>query len=212
MRNALFVFGASGHGKVVAFVARAAGWEVAGFVDDDPARLAAGGPGLPVWSWAELCRRRGEWPSLGVALGVGGNAARQRCAERAAAAGFSLPTLVHPSAVVAPGASLGAGTVVMPLAAVNPDARVGEGAILNTGCVVEHDCVVGPFAHLSPNSALGGGARVGDRSHLGLGAVVLPLVEVGADVRVGAGAVVHRPVGDGATVVGVPARPVEGGR
>lgn len=207
----VLVFGASGHGKVVAFVARAAGYEVVGFVDDDAAKGAGTFFGLPVLDWAGLLARRAAGAEAAIALGIGDNAARELCAERVRTEGHEPLTLVHPSAVVAPGAVLGPGSVVMPLVAVNPDAVVGPGAILNTGCVVEHDCVLGGFVHLSPNATLGGGVRIGDRTHLGLGAVVLPLVEVGADVRVGAGAVVHRAVADGATVVGVPARPVERG-
>jgi len=207
----VLVFGASGHGKVVAFVARAAGIEVVGFVDDDPAKGRSGFCGLPVWTWQEAMGRCGGHGLPGIGLGVGDNAARQRCADRVRAEGLEPLTLVHPSAVLAPGATLGPGSVVMPLVAVNPDAVVGAGAILNTGCVVEHDCVLGDFVHLSPNAALGGGVRIGDRTHLGLGAVVLPLVTVGADVRVGAGAVVNRSVADGATVVGAPARPVDRG-
>jgi sugar O-acyltransferase (sialic acid O-acetyltransferase NeuD family) len=204
------VFGASGHGKVVADVARAAGHEVAGFVDDDPDRRRAGLWGLPVLGWDECASGAGGDGRAAIALGVGDNRARERVFDRVLAAGLEVVTIVHPSAVVAPRARLGAGVVVMALVAVNPDAEVGDGAILNTGCVVEHDCRVGRFAHLSPNSALGGGVEIGDRAHLGLGAVVLPQVRVGAEARVGAGAVVHRAVAPGATVVGVPARPVEG--
>jgi acetyltransferase-like isoleucine patch superfamily enzyme len=79
--------------------------------------------------------------------------------------------------------------------------------ILNSGAVVEHDCVVGDGAHVSPNATLTGNVRVGARSWVGAGAVVLPGVRVGDDARVGAGAVVTRAVTDGATVMGVPARP-----
>ena len=204
----ILVYGASGHGKVVADAARSAGFTVAAFVDDDPGRRGSRHFGAPVLPLDEAVRDPGL-AGLAIALGIGDNRARQKCSERAVAAGFTLVTVVHASAVVAPSASLGPGTVVLALAAVNPDAAVGAGAILNTGCVVEHDCVVGDFAHLSPSSGLGGAARVGDRSHLGLGAVVLPGVAVGADARVGAGAVVHLPVPFGVTVAGVPARPLQ---
>lgn len=44
--------------------------------------------------------------------------------------------------------------------------------------------------------------------YLGAGAMILPGVEVGSNAIVGAGAVVTRNVKAGATVVGVPARPV----
>lgn len=208
MRRRVLVFGASGHGKVVADAAVAAGLDLAGFVDDDPGRRGSGLWGLPVLGWEECAGLPAGPDRPGIALGIGDNRARERVFARALSGGFEILTVVHPSAVVSARARLGAGTVVMALVAVNPDAEVGVGVILNTGCVVEHDCRIGDFAHLSPNCALGGGVEVGARSHLGLGAVVLPLVGVGADVRVGAGAAVTKDVSPGTTAVGVPAHPV----
>jgi sugar O-acyltransferase (sialic acid O-acetyltransferase NeuD family) len=202
--QALAVYGAGGHGKVVADVARCAGLAVELFVDDVEELDGATVAGIPVMTWAGFVAQRRQLRAF--ALGVGDNAARERCARRLADAGLSLPPLVHPRAAVAASARLGAGTVVMAGACVNPDAVLGPGCIVNTGAVIEHDCVLGAFVHVSPSAALGGGVRLGARAHVGLGAVVLPLVTVGADVRVGAGAVVRAPVPDGQTVVGVPAR------
>ncbi len=208
----LLVFGASGHGKVVADAGRSSGLTPAGFLDEDESKDLSEFCNLPVLSWVRFRRELNLWRGCVVGLGVGDNGARERCYERVCAAGLEVGTIVHEEAVVAPSAFLGAGTVVMALAAVNPGARVGEGAILNTGSVVEHDNCLGRFVHLSPNSALGGHVTIGDRAHLGLGAVVLPGVRIGADVRVGAGAVVTRDVRDGFTVVGVPAKPVRWAR
>lgn len=206
MRNHTLVFGAGGHGKVVADVVMAAGHDLVGFVDDDPNRHAPGLWGIPVFGW-EDCRQRWTGPNRPtIALGIGADATREKIFQRIVAEGFHVLTAVHPSAVVSPRARIGAGVVLMALAAVNPDAEVGDGVILNTGCVVEHDCKVGRFTHISPNATLGGGVTIGDRTHIGLGASVLPYQVVGDDVRVGAGAVVHRPVASGLTVAGVPAR------
>jgi sugar O-acyltransferase (sialic acid O-acetyltransferase NeuD family) len=207
--RALVVYGAGGHGKVVADVARTAGYEVVAFLDDDPVRIGPAVMGLPVWRWSALLGDDASRDRYVVALGIGDNGARQSIHQRVRQEGFETPALVHARAVIAPTARLGQGAVAMAGAIVNPDATVGDGVILNSGSIVEHDCAVGAFAHLSPNVALGGAARVGALAHVGLGAVVLPSVSVGEGARVGAGAVVVRDVADGLTVIGVPAHSME---
>lgn len=199
------VYGAGGHGKVVADIAQSAGREVVVFIDDDPQRSGTSVAGIRVASWEEFLRMRGEAGEVELALGIGENGVRQRCAEKARTAQVPLATLVHPTAVVARSASLGEGTVVMAGAIVNPAASVGHGAVVNTGSIVEHDCRLGDFVFLSPGAVLGGEAVLGASCHVGLGAVVLPRRRVGAGSRVGAGAAVVHDVPDGETWVGVPA-------
>ena len=169
-------------------------------------RRASGGSRFCHWSVG--LKLLGAIESASLALGIGDNAARERCFERLRSNGIRISTVVHPRASVSRSAQLGEGTVVMAGAVVNPDARCGHGAIVNSGAVVEHDCILGAFVHVSPNAALGGNVAIGDRSHVGLGASVIPGTRIGRDVRVGAGAAVVRDVADGQTVVGVPARPL----
>lgn len=201
-RNVL-VYGASGHGKVVAEAARALGHVVLGFIDDGvPVGTLV--LGLPVMG--DFGRLLEAKPDATIALGVGANATRRLLAERIARSGFTLGTYVHPRAWVSPSATLGPGTVVMANAVVNAEATLGEGVILNTGAVVEHDCVIGSFAHISPNAALGGGVHVGECAHVGLGASVRPLARIGRNCVVGAGSVVLGEAKDDTVVAGVPAR------
>jgi sugar O-acyltransferase (sialic acid O-acetyltransferase NeuD family) len=211
-RGPLLVFGAGGHGKVVADAARSAGWEVVGFLDDTPNLDGTEIWGLGVYALERLRTERPDLLPAAVALGVGDNGGREQVHSRLLAAGFQVVSVVHATAAIAPTAVLGEGTVVMANAAVNPDARLGRGCIVNTGAVVEHDCQLSDYVHLSPNAALGGAVTIGARTHLGLGAVALPKVKIGRDVRVGAGAAVIHDTGDALTLVGVPARPVNGER
>lgn len=201
----IYVYGAGGHGKVVADVLRAARRPPAGFLDDSA--YCRGSPlGLPVLDARQWMSRIEAGGEIGVALGIGDNRVREEVANLCRCHGFKIVTAVHPSAVLSSAARMGVGTVVMPLAVVNPDARLGSGVIINTGAVVEHDCIVGEYAHISPNAVLGGSAHVGPFSLLGLGAAVLPGVSVGSRSIIGAGAVVVRDIPDDVVAMGVPAR------
>jgi sugar O-acyltransferase (sialic acid O-acetyltransferase NeuD family) len=198
----IVVFGAGGHGKVVADVLLAAREDVLGFLDDSAA-VGARVLGLPVLggaSWFE------EHPAVRVALGIGNNEARARVAAACEARGLRLVSAVHPRAVVSSSARVDEGAVIMALAVVNPDAVVGRGAIVNSGAVIEHDCVLGPFAHVSPNASLGGACKVGAFAHLGIGATMLPGTSVGERTIVGGGAVVTRALPPDVVALGIPAR------
>ncbi|MBZ5647590.1 MAG: acetyltransferase [Acidobacteriia bacterium] len=208
----IFIYGAGGHGKVVADILLAAHVPVAGFVDDSPALKGTKVLGFPVLGDGAWLIERARSESMAVALGIGANQARCKVAERCTAAGIEVLVAVHPTASVAPTVQLGKGTVVMATAAINADARLGLGVIVNTGAVVEHDVVIGDYAHVSPNSALGGGASLGAMSQLGIGATVLPGIHVGSGTTVGAGAVVTRDVGPELVVVGIPAKPLKSHR
>jgi acetyltransferase EpsM len=210
-RTRLLVYGAGGHARVVVDAAQAAErFTICGMIDDDPATHGGSHLGVPVLGGIEILDD-GEFAGCSVVVAIGDGDARRACAERVAARGYESAHVIHPTAVLGHGATVGEGTVVLPLAVVHTGAHVGRHAIVNTGAIVEHDAEIGDFAHLSPGVRLGGGVRVGPGTHVGLGAVVLPGVTLGTSSTVAAGAVVTDDVPEGETVAGVPARPTSGG-
>ena len=208
MRKTLtFIYGASGHGKVVADILLSnVNVNLVGFVDDRKELTGTTVLGLPVLGNGEWLGRKAARSRAAVALGVGDNRTRQLLAERCLGWGIEIITTIHPTASVSRSARLGRGTVVMASAVINPDARIGLGVIVNTCAVVEHDVVIEDYAHISPNATMGGGSCLGAFSHLGLGASVLPCVVIGSSTVVGAGAVVVKNLPDGVVAVGIPAR------
>lgn len=199
------VWGAGGHGRVVAELAGALGHHVIGFVDRNP--NGAGSAGAPVISEQEWLGGRFADPECArakIALGIGNNAVRL---ERAKGLHDDLlVVLIDPSATVRASAAIGLGSVVCAHAVVNSQATLGRAVIVNTGAVVEHDCRVEDGAHVSPGAILAGRVTVGRESWIGAGAVIIPGVTIGANSVVGAGSVVIRDVPPEVVVVGNPAR------
>jgi sugar O-acyltransferase (sialic acid O-acetyltransferase NeuD family) len=203
----IFVYGASGHGKVVADILLARkDSEIAGFIDDRAELLGTVILGLPVCGNGQWLQEQAGKIKVAIALGIGDNSARQKVAEKCVAWGAELMTPVHPTAAVSASARLGPGTVVMAQASINPDAKIGRGAIVNTGAIVDHDVEIGDFAHVAPNAAMGGASRLGNLSQLSMGATIIQCVFVGQRTVVGAGAVVVRNIPDDVVAFGVPAR------
>jgi sugar O-acyltransferase (sialic acid O-acetyltransferase NeuD family) len=206
MPERFLIWGAGGHGRVLADLIRARGDRVTGFLDRRPFdRLTlADGKAVPVLAETEIGSGPLPLESTAVALGIGDNEARWSCFERIPAG--ACPAVVHPRAVVAPDVHLGEGTAVLAGAVLNVGAEVGRAVIVNTGAIVEHDCRIGDGAHLSPGAIVCGGSEIGPRAWVGAGATVIPSIRIGAGAMVGAGSTVIRDVPPGARVAGNPAR------
>lgn len=202
-----FVFGASGHGKVVVDAIERTGGAVAFVVDDDPAKIGQTFFGYEVVSRGALLDRRADI-DCGV-VAVGDNSIRTRIVDWLEKRHFAFGVLVHPGAMIGRGVSIGQGTVVFAAAVINSDACIGEHSIINTASSVDHDCVLGDGVHIAPGVRLCGGVSVGDHALLGVGSVVLPGLIVGAGALVAAGAVVTRDVVPMESVGGVPAQALE---
>jgi sugar O-acyltransferase (sialic acid O-acetyltransferase NeuD family) len=200
----LVVVGAGGFGREVADLARTLGRDVHGFLDDVP----PDGPALPAPLLGPLDADVAVEAHL--VLAIGQPHVKARALTRLPSDGRFSPALVHPSAVVVDGAAVGAGSVVAALAVVMVDTAIGEHVLVNYGATVGHDARIGARSSVMPGARISGFVRIGEEVLVGANAVVLEGITVGDGAVVGAGAVVTKDVPAGATVVGVPARPLSG--
>jgi sugar O-acyltransferase (sialic acid O-acetyltransferase NeuD family) len=127
---------------------------------------------------------------------------RIRLYSQAAALGFSLPSIIAPTAYVSSHASIGAGTIVMHGAIVNAGARVGENCIINSRALIEHDALVEDHCHISTGAILNGRVRVGAGSFVGSGCVVKDGIVLGKNCVVGMGVRVRHDQADNSKFVG----------
>lgn len=194
MEQHVYIFGASGHAKVVLDVLFSQNIQVVAVLDDNPkvTELLA----IPVLLTSNFTM---QTDSVFI-VAVGDNAIRKKIVAKH---NFNYSTAVHAAASVSRFATLGAGTVVMPQAVVNAESRIGNHCILNSRSVVEHDCVLEDYVHISPN------VSVGEGTHIGIGASVIQGIKIGKWATIGAGAVIIEDVADYAVVVGNPGKVIK---
>lgn len=200
------IYGASGHGKVIADILEKCKASVIGFIDDDSQKWGQDFFGYKVFKNSESVIPEYSPSECTIIVAVGDNLTRKNLAGRLAVKGFSFGKAIHPSAVIGKNVSIGDGTVLMANAVINAETQIGNHCIINTSVSVDHDGLIGDFVHLSPGCHLGGGVKVGELSWIGLGASVIQNIAIGRNSIIGAGAVVIRPVPNDMVAVGNPAR------
>jgi len=206
----LIIFGAGGHGKVVADAALAANMPVEGFVDDVRSIDLFG---LPVLSTVDEFifalkteDSKYEASTIDFIVAIGDNAKREEIFEKMVEQGLHPVSVIHPTATVSMDATIEDGTYVGAEAIINPQAFIGENAIINTRATVEHDCVVGAHAFVAPHAVMCGESRLGEGALLGANATLGVGLSVGEWTRIGEGAVVKEDIPADVVAVGVPAQ------
>lgn len=203
------IYGAGGHGKVVADVLeRQLEYKVLGFLDDNPELWGKKLFGYKVLGGFHSLTAQGltRYP---IIIAIGNNQARKGIAARLDTLGCSFVRAIHPSAQIARDTQIGLGTVVMANVAINPGSRIGDHAIVNTSATIDHDCIISNFVHISPAAVLAGNIVVQEGAHIGIACSILPGLQIGAHSVVGAGAVVTMNIEAGVTVAGIPAKPIK---
>ena len=158
----LLILGAGQYGYVAKEVAEAMGcFDTVSFLDDNKESA--------IGKLADYIRFSKEYTHAFVA--IGNSALRSEWINRLQSAGFDMPVLVHPRAVIMPSAQVGIASVIEAMASVNSNAIVGEGCLISSGAVVNHDAEVGNCCHIDCNAVVPANERVPAQTKLFYGAV-----------------------------------------
>ena len=197
----LTIIGASGHGRVIADIARLNGYDEIEFLDDNKELKFCGK--YPVVGNSEKAKD----VQNDMIVGIGNAKIRQQIMEQLS--DKHLVTLIHPNAVIAEDVVIGKGSVVMAGTVINPGAVIGKGCIVNTCSSIDHDCNVNDFVHVSVGAHLCGTVTVEESTWIGAGATVSNNIMICSNCTIGAGAVVVKNIDKNGTYIGVPARVIK---
>lgn len=196
----LIIIGASGHGKVVADIAKNIGYNEIYFLDDNSALKECDGYQV-VGKTCEFVNHNCDF-----IVAIGNACVRKKIQERLIKANKTVVSLIHPNSIIANNVQIGIGTAVMAGAVINASTIIGDGCIINTCSSVDHDNVIGDFVHISVGAHTAGTVKIGDKTWLGIGAVVSNNIIVCDNCMIGAGAVVVDNLTESGTYIGVPAK------
>lgn len=200
MSNKICLFGAGGHGRVVA----------AQIVEtNDCADLCFGDQSKEVGSFINDIPVKYSEPEHAkdtcLIPTIGDNSARAQIYKRARKANIHLGTFISKYCKWY-SEPPGAGSVALAGVIVTTDVVVGQGVILNSGAIIEHDCEIGDFCHIAPGSILIGGTKLGQNVFVGAGAKIVNSVKIASNTIIGAGTVVVSDINSPGVYVGAPAR------
>jgi UDP-3-O-[3-hydroxymyristoyl] glucosamine N-acyltransferase len=118
---------------------------------------------------------------------------------------------IHPTAIVAPLARVGAGVSIGPYAVIAEDAHIGDGTQIGAHSVIGAGCWIGERCRIHPRVTLYARVRIGHRVEIHAGAVIgadgfgyaygegrywkfpqAGIVEIGDDVEIGANSTIDR--------------------
>lgn len=195
----MYLYGASGHARVIREIIESCGDKVTAFIDDNIEKTEM--DGKPV-----LHDAAGFSPLI---VSIGDSSIRYEIVKRLDVLGISYGKAVHRQAIISPTAEIGEGTVIMPGAIVNAYAKIGRHCVINTGAVVDHECVIGDFVDICPHTTLCGNVHVGDNSQVCAGSVVIQGISIGKNTTIGAGSLVLKNIPDNVVAYGNPCKVVK---
>ena len=204
-----WIVGAGAQGRVVLDALRAAGRHSSiCFVDDNAALHGTRVNGAEIICGLDAALASGcEEVEMIVALGH--PLERMRLGALIEERGIRLANAIHPSAVIAKGASIGCGNFIGAQVVVNEGARVGNHVIINVGAIADHDCILEDGANMAAGAILSSRAHLEQSSFLCSGAIVTSRVRIGRGTVVAAGATVMKDLPEHVLAWGNPARAME---
>lgn len=183
-------------------------WQLLGFVDDNPAHKGRQFAGVTVLGGREVLKQYAD----ALVLAVPGRPENYQ--QRAAIINsLNLPaqrwaSLVHPSAEVGCGATVGVNCLIMQNVVLTAGVTIGNHVVILPNTVIAHDATIADFTLIGSNVTVSGGVTVGENCYIGSGASLIQGLHIGAQALVGMGSVVLHDVEPAMVVAGCPAHKI----
>lgn len=208
MNKSLIIFGASGFGKEVAWLAKRLSINVVGFLDDDFSLTGTQFYGYPVLG---LLKDWVKYADHDFSLAIASPRVRKLVVDKMYTLGKpNFITLIDPSVIIeAERDNIGTGSIVCAGSICTADVKIGDFSIINKQCSIGHDVTIQDFCTISPKVMLGGNVYICDGSEIGAASTIRQQLVIGEGANIGMGSVVVKNVEPNTLYFGAPAKKVK---
>lgn len=202
------IIGAGTYGEVYLAYLQEAGVEIVGFLDDDPKFEGKEVRGVPVIGGISALETLNDSDGIeAVYCPLGNNVLRVKFLTYARELGYKTPNYIHPSVVISPNVTIGAGVYILLGTTIMPHTVIKDFVMISMGVHVAHHNVLDEGVFLSTGCNFGASIHAHRYAYCGISSTIMTgLHELGEDCLIGAGAVVIRDVEPKAVMAGVPAK------
>jgi sugar O-acyltransferase (sialic acid O-acetyltransferase NeuD family) len=181
-------------------------WKPIGALDDDPSKHGADLDGVPVLGGSELIGELTDAAVIACVANAHRPAGRLSFVRRLNLPDDRWATVVHPTASVPQGSSLGPGTLLLAGVVITTPLRIGAHVVAMPHVLITHDDKISDGVTFAGRVSLGGAVTVGECAYFGQGSLVREMLFIGAGAVIGMGSAVLHDVPAGEVWADVPAR------
>lgn len=206
----IFIVGAGGFGKEVAFLLEAfEEYELVGFIDDlidHLPNIICGKPVLGNLSYLEAYNKE----YIHVVIAIASPTVREQVYFKLSKNPFLIfPNIISNTALIGINVEMGVGNICMPYTTYTADIKIGNFNMINIHSTIGHDVTMGSFNSIFPNVNISGNNIIGGKNQIGVGTKTIQNIFIGNETIIGAGSTVIRNIESKTKNVGTPTTIIE---
>ena len=201
----VFIYGTGGHSLVVSEILKLQGINIAFYMDRKESITTDKFLDKPLISEEEFFNSQ-QHKIQNAVIAVGNSQIREKITQKLEKHGIKLFTAIHPSAIISPTATIGAGSVICAGAIIGTKVTLGKNVIINTKASIDHECILENYVQVAPGAVLCGNVQVGSHTFIGAGSSIKENLSIGEHSVIAMGAAVIKDIPDQVLCAGIPAK------
>lgn len=208
----IFALGVGHNTPVFIDLALACGYKIAGLYHYNDDRTGETDHGYKIIGSFQNLFMKDTLEGMSFLLTMGDNNIREELSTRIIAMGGSVPSMIHPTAVISVFARISeVGVYISPFTYVQADSVIGDNTILLSHVNISHNTTIGNCCFIAGGATIGAYTEVGDNVFVGQGALSISakVKSIGNNAYIGARALITKDVPANTTVMGSPAHIID---